>query len=126
MVVETERLVRSNVRQHHRNVYLDMLEQFVYPQVAALHPIIIYQQDGAPPHWIMDVRGSLNATFANRWIGLDIPICWPSRSPDLTPSDFILWGYVKNRIFATPASDIGELRTRIRDVIATITGEILT
>ena len=30
--VETERLVRSNERQDHWSVYLDMLEQFVYPR----------------------------------------------------------------------------------------------
>ena len=101
--VETERLVRSNERQDHRSVlfcestvtgpvYLDMLEQFKYPQVTAFQPSIIYQQDGAPPHWIMDVRGSLNATFPTRWIGLDGPICWPPRSPHLTPLDFLLEG----------------------------------
>ena len=33
---------------------------------------------------------------------------------------------MKDRLFATPVNDIGELRTRIRDVIATITGEMLT
>ena len=32
---------------------------------------------------------------------------------------------MKDRVFATPVNDIGELRTRIRDVIATITGEML-
>ena len=52
-----------------------MLEQLVYPQVAAFQPSIIYEQDGAPPHWSMDIRGSLNATFPNRWIGRDGPIC---------------------------------------------------
>ena len=43
-----------------------------------------------------------------------------------TPLDFFLWGYVKDRVFATPVSDIGELRNRIRDVISTITDEMLT
>ena len=33
---------------------------------------------------------------------------------------------MKDRVFAAPVNDIGELRTRIRDVIATITGEMLT
>ena len=36
-----------------------------------------------------------------------------------------LWGYVKKRLFETPVNDI-ELRTRIREVVATITGEMLT
>ena len=99
--VETERLVRSNERQDHPSVlfceptvtgpvYLDMLEQFVYPQIASFQPSIIYKQDGAPPHLSMDVQGSLNATFPNRWIGCNGSICWPQRSPDLTPLHFYL------------------------------------
>ena len=72
----------------------------------------------------MDIQRSFNATFHNRWIGHDEPICWPPRSPDLTPLDFFLWGYVKDHVSATPVNDIGELQTR--DVIATITGEMLT
>ena len=79
-----------------------MLEQFVYPQVAAFQPSIIYQQDEAPPHWNMDVRGSLKAKFPNRLDATD-------RSPDLTPLDFFLWGYVKDRVFATPVNYTGEL-----------------
>ena len=64
------------------HVYLDMLEQFLYPQVAAFQPSINYQQDWAPPQWSMNVRGSLNATFPNRWIARDGPTCWPPRSRD--------------------------------------------
>ena len=33
---------------------------------------------------------------------------------------------MKDRVFATPVNDIGELRTQISDVIATTTGEMLT
>lgn len=58
----------------------------------------------------------------NRWIGRDgLP-----RSLDLTPLDFFLWDYVKDRVFATPVNNILELRTQIRrDTIATVTGDIL-
>ena len=44
----------------------------------------------------------------------------------LIASDLFFWGYMKGRVLATPVNDTGELRTRIRDVIATITGEMLT
>ena len=37
-------------------VYQDMLEEFLYPQVADLQPQVIFQQDGAPPHWSLDVQ----------------------------------------------------------------------
>lgn len=68
--------------------YLDMLQMFAFPQVEDLQPNIWFQQDGAPPHWSLDVRGALNETFAGRWIGRDGPINWPPRSPDITPLDF--------------------------------------
>ena len=28
---------------------------------------------------------------------------WPPRSPDLTPCDFFLWGYVKVHVFVRPS-----------------------
>ena len=56
-------------------VYLNMLEQFLYLQAAAFQSSIIYQQDGAPPLWSMDVQRALNATLPNRWIGHDGSIC---------------------------------------------------
>lgn len=70
------------------SVYLDMLQQFVEPQVEELQPSIIFQQDGAPPHWGLMVRDYLNSKYPNRWIGRDGPMRWPPRSPDLTPLDF--------------------------------------
>ena len=38
---------------------------------------------------------------------------WPPRSPDLTPCDFFLWGYIKNKVFTTPPENIDVLRQRI-------------
>jgi len=55
---------------------------------------IIFQQDGAPPHWGSHVCRFLDASFPNRWIGRDGLTAWPPRSPDITPLDFFLWGYV--------------------------------
>ncbi|KAK1120885.1 hypothetical protein K0M31_011084, partial [Melipona bicolor] len=33
------------------NVYLDLLTEYVAPQLLDLQPTIIFQQDDAPPHW---------------------------------------------------------------------------
>jgi hypothetical protein len=38
------------------DVYLDMLEVNVAPQLEQLQPWIIFEQDGAPPHWGPHVR----------------------------------------------------------------------
>jgi len=67
----------------------------------------------------------LDATFPNRWIGSDGPTAWPPRSPDITPLDFFLWRYVKDKVFWTPVPDIRNLKARITDGIATVTEDML-
>jgi len=67
----------------------------------------------------------LNAKFPNRWIGRDGPTLRPPRLPDITPLDFFLRGYVKDKLFSTPVPDIMNLKVRITDAFATITEHIL-
>ena len=102
-----------------------MLEHFLYPQVADLQSQVIFQLDGAPPHWSLDVRNSLTESFPDRCIGSGGPIFWPPRSPDITPLDFFLWGHVKYRVFATPVRNFHDLRTSILDIIATVPMDML-
>jgi hypothetical protein len=40
--------------------YLDVLEQWLLPQLEEDSADFIFQQDGAPPHYHNDVRGHLN------------------------------------------------------------------
>jgi hypothetical protein len=45
-------------------------------------------------------------------------LAWPRRSPDATPRDFFLWGYVKDQVYVPPLpASIPELRVRIRTAI---------
>ena len=67
------------------NVYLDMLEQFLEPQLISdgIINTVVFQQDGAPPHFAITVRDYLNQAFPGRWLGRAAPMMWPPRSPDL-------------------------------------------
>lgn len=85
---------------------------------------IIFQQDGAPPHNAQININHLNAMFQNNWIGTRGPIHWPARSPDITPLDFFLWGYVKNEVYLTPPNNIDELKDRISEAIANISNDV--
>ncbi len=105
-------------------VYQDMLEQFAFPQLEDRQPRIIWQQDGAPPNWALTVCAALDVTFPGRWIGRDGPILWPRRSPDITPLDFFLWGYVKEHVYKTPVPDMATLKERIKNAIATVKGDL--
>ncbi|KAJ4432703.1 hypothetical protein ANN_21340 [Periplaneta americana] len=100
--------------------YLDILVQFFFPQIEHLQPNILFQQDGAPPHWFNDVRTTLYNMFPGRWIGRGELIAWPPRSPDLTLLNFFLCGYVKDKVYATPVRDLRDLRERIIDAIKSI------
>nr|GBN04803.1 hypothetical protein AVEN_49300-1 [Araneus ventricosus] len=78
------------------NVYLDMLEVWLMPQLDSDSTDYIFQQDGAPPHWSTEVRTFLYQHLPKRWIDRsgdadDVFCSWPPRSPDLTPCDFFLW-----------------------------------
>jgi len=44
--------------------------------------------------------------FPDAWIGRGGPIPWPPQSPDLSPLDFFLWGYIKNNGYAEKIRNI--------------------
>lgn len=123
--------------------YLNFLRDDLLPALATLYPnhndpdipddTLWYQQDGAPPHYSIIVRNYLNNIFPNRWIGRRGQIEWPARSPDLTPLDFFLWGYLKSKVYFNRPNTIDELKDRIRvemraisiDVIRNVKNEFL-
>ena len=107
------------------DVYLDLLTEYVVPQLIHSQSTIIFQQDFAPPHWGLRVCQFLNKTFSNWWIGRDGPISWPPRSPKITPMDFFLLGYVKDIVYRTKVRDITDLKQRISDAIATIDEDMM-
>jgi len=52
--------------------------------------------------------------------------CWPPRSPDLTPCDFFLWGYIKDRVFLPPLPvSLNELKQRITTADASVDKDML-
>ncbi|GBL94796.1 hypothetical protein AVEN_244772-1 [Araneus ventricosus] len=66
-------------------IYLDMLQLYAVPQFPES---VIFQQDGAPPHYGNIVLEFLDTTFPQWWIGRDAVMAWPPRSSDITPLDF--------------------------------------
>ncbi|KFM70901.1 hypothetical protein X975_12371, partial [Stegodyphus mimosarum] len=106
-------------------VYLDVLENFVFPQLEGLKPHVFFQQDGAPPHWGTIVRSSLNDQFTGRWIGRRGLIPWPPRSPDITPLDVFLWGFVKDNVYRRRGSNTDDLKARITTAIASVDADML-
>lgn len=69
------------------------------------------------------MRQTLNDKFSGRWIGRNSPINWPARSPDLTPSDFFLWGHVKE--YKEEIENRLELEDKIIEAFAAVTPQMI-
>ena len=59
---------------------------------------IWFQQDGAACHTAEATLDVLRLVFENRFISHRTDVVWPSRSCDLIPWDYYLWGAVKETI----------------------------
>lgn len=107
--------------------YQTMLETFFVPQLKSrrIYRKTIFQQDGAPAHWSLSVREFLNQTFPGRWIGRDGPIQWAARSPDLSPLDFYLWGFIKDRVYGRKPKTLNQIRQFITEEIRSISSGTL-
>lgn len=87
---------------------------------------IWFQQDGCPAHNTRDVQNLLRQEFNNNVISNKGPVSWPARSPDITPLDFYLWGYVKNEVYELdPPANVEELEYRVRDILSGINGNTI-
>jgi len=83
------------------------------------------------PHFHTNVRVLLNRVLQQRWIGRAAKggnhlLPWPPNSPDLTPCDFFLWGFVNDSVYVPPLPmSLQELRDRITHALQTITADMI-
>ena len=82
----------------------------------------IFVQDGAPSHYDHRVRQLLDTNLNGRWIGRRGSMCeFPPRSPDLTPCDFFLWGYLREIVYKDRNfGDISQLEEKIVDCLQNV------
>lgn len=84
-----------------------------------------FQQDGAPCHTARATIDLLKPLFPGRLISKKGDFDWPPRSPDLTPPDFFLWGYLKSKVYINKPRTLAALKANIRREIAAISTETL-
>jgi hypothetical protein len=101
--------------------YRTMLTDFLWPILDEMDVGDVYfQQDGATSHTSGETIALLRQRFPGRVISRRGDINWPPRSCDLTPLDFFLWGYVKDKVYANNPPTIEVLKDNIRAVIREI------
>ncbi len=49
-------------------------------------------------------------TFPKKWLGHRGPVDWPARSPDLTPTDYFMWGYIKDIVYNNKPRNLADLK----------------
>ena len=90
-------------------VLLQLLQHFEM-QVRGAFRHLWWVQDEAPAHRLHAVTACLREFFANQVIALHHAVGWAPRSPDLTPCDFFLWGYLKSKVYKSPPIDLNDLQ----------------
>ena len=108
--------------------YVEMIQRKFIPALRRKHGIdmntVIYQQDGAT----LDTS-NVSLEYLRRYFSGDRLILhrtdnpWPAHSPDLSPPDFFLWGYLKERVYYNNLQTKDALKENIRREIR-IPGEM--
>jgi len=75
----------------------------------------MYFQCEGTPHFSREVINSLNYRFPGRWIGSGGPHNWPARSPELSPLDYCVWGWMKQLIYSVKVGKGDALLDRVLD-----------
>ena len=115
-------------------VYHELLDNEILPEIRDRGWIDEYhfQHDGAPPHTTRLNLGLLRDNFGSRVIARSFPemfgegLAWPPYSPDLSPLDFFLWGYVKDKVYQSNPTTLGDLKEAISTIIDSVPNEILS
>ena len=81
--------------------YLQMINQQVVPALQRMR------------HFSPNRNGRFERLCGEDMVALNHSVEWPPRSPDLTPLDFFLWGYLKSKVYVTPPATLANLRKRI-------------
>ena len=87
----------------------------------------IWQQDRAKPHQANLNMDYLDRVFGPRMLALKARQrdSWAPTSPDINPCDFLLWGYLEEKVYKTILVSMAELKHRIKDELAAIPDSII-
>ena len=103
-----------------------MIYEFLLPKIQDIGVADLwFQQDGATCHTAGETIDLLRENFHEQIITRNGPVNWPSRSCDLTPLDYFLWGYMKSLNYVDKPQSIDALEVNITSVINGIPADML-
>jgi len=110
--------------------YCAILQNFFQPQLGEIFndqdgaDNVWFQQDGATAHSSRRSLSLQKEMFPGHVISLRGDIGWLPRSPDFTPCDFFLWGYLNAKVYEQRPVTLEPLKEVIRQEVAAITPEM--
>ena len=97
--------------------YRSLLQRKMFPQMKRdLFNLTMWQKDEAKPHTANTVMEWLDSIFDERMPAIKSrrgDTLAPS-SPDLSPLDFFLWGYLKEQVYKPLPFNLEELKARVK------------
>ena len=84
-----------------------------------------FQQDGATARTSRTSMAVLREHFPECLISIRGDLEWQARSPDLTPCDFFVWGFLKSRVYVNRPRTLQDLKANMQEEIANIAPAML-
>ena len=107
------------------NRYCSMRSEYFWPQLDDMDlEDMWFQQNGVTSHTANVTNNLLEPKFGKRFISRNGAVGWPPRSCDLTPLNYLLWGYFKSVVYANKPVTFDELRTNIECEIAAVSADL--
>ena len=108
--------------------YTEMLSTFLEPELPRLGvetQTLWFQQDRATAHTVRTAMWVLNEMFPACVISRKGNTEWPARLPHLKAWDFLLWGYIKSKVYEKKQRTMVDLKQNIRDEVGAISSTML-
>ena len=102
--------------------YMEILNTFVNQLDDEELSIGYFQQDRATSHTSHANMAEIQSFFSDHVISKGL---WPPCSPDLTPPDYFLWGYLIGRVYQNQPRTTDALKANITKEIQAVTADVL-
>lgn len=100
--------------------YKSMLRYYGLMNIAQYPGSQIFLQDSSPAHTSTATREYLSTKLGSQQISKQGPPNCPVMSPDLTPLDFFLFGYMKYKVNAKQIRSLQHLKTRMTRAVRSV------
>ena len=83
-------------------------------------PYSWFQQDVSHPTPPKKTQDWLQERLGEHVISMFETCPWPSSSPDLTPSEFFMWVYLKSHVYRTSSRSLWDLKEAVKSVLGCV------